>query len=387
MVYYSKLNTLIKVYEMLSNIDVKKINKNKIFRYINEKGVVSRPEISKKLGLSGPTVLQNVNELITDGFIIEAGEMESTGGRKAIALTANKDKFTSIGIDITKRHVGVVVTNLSGEILYHNRIFKIFNNKDEYYLDIAALIEKTKNDIVKRNNSKLVGVGISIPGIINEEKHEITQSDALGIYNTSYDKLSYAIHYESVFVNDANSACYAEIYKNTIDKRLVYISLSNTVGGAFYNEGKLYLGNDNHACEFGHSTLYPNGKKCYCGKNGCLDAYCSVVELTDSVGGTLEDFFCKLEEGNKICMERWDKYLNDLAVGINSLRMIFDCMVIVGGYVGSFIDKYLEDLRDRAKVLNTFENSAQYIKACTLKIEASAVGAAYLANEKFVQNI
>lgn len=372
---------------MLSNIDVKKINKNKIFRYINKKDFVSKPEISKKLGLSGPTVLQCVNELIADGFIIESGEMESTGGRKAIALTSNKDKFISIGVDITKRHVSVVVTNLSAEILYHSRIFKIFYDKDEYYFDIADLIEKTKHDFVKKNNAKLVGVGISIPGIINEEKRIITQSDALGIYNTSYEKLSSILPYESVFVNDANSACYAEIYNNIIDKRLVYISLSNTVGGAFYNEGKLYLGDNYHACEFGHYTLYPNGKKCYCGKSGCFDAYCSAVQLSDFVGGTLEDFFCKLEEGNKDCIKRWDQYLNDLAIAINNLRMIFDCIVIVGGYAGSFIDKYLDDLRDRAKALNTFEDDAQYIKSCTLKIEASAVGAAYLANEKFIQNI
>ena len=65
-----------------SNIEVKKINRNKIFRYVNKYGRVSKPDISAELGISMPTVLQNINELKEQGLVHEVGEFESTGEEK-----------------------------------------------------------------------------------------------------------------------------------------------------------------------------------------------------------------------------------------------------------------------------------------------------------------
>ena len=61
----------------------------------------------------------------------------------------------------------------------------------------------------------------------------------------------------------------------------VYLSLNNTLGGAFSINGKLVTGQNQKAGEFGHIILVPGGKKCYCGKAGCADAYCAASALTD----------------------------------------------------------------------------------------------------------
>jgi len=56
----------------LSNIDVKRMNRNKIFRYINSQDGVSKPDVAKALDISTPTVLQNVKELLNEGYLKES---------------------------------------------------------------------------------------------------------------------------------------------------------------------------------------------------------------------------------------------------------------------------------------------------------------------------
>ena len=68
-----------------TNMDVKKKNRNDVFRYICRNGMVSNPDISYALKISLPTATQITKELIERGLVEETGEMESTGGRRAKA--------------------------------------------------------------------------------------------------------------------------------------------------------------------------------------------------------------------------------------------------------------------------------------------------------------
>ena len=76
-------------------------SKAQIVRYIQENGNASKVEISKVLNLSMPTVLQNTKELLEQGIVEEAGEYESTGGRKAKSLVIHGDAAYALGLDIT----------------------------------------------------------------------------------------------------------------------------------------------------------------------------------------------------------------------------------------------------------------------------------------------
>ena len=73
----------------------------------------------------------------------------------------------------------------------------------------------------------------------------------------------------------------------------------------------------------------------------------------------------------------WDKYLDNLSLGIHNLRMLFDSDIILGGYVGAYIEKYMEDLCDRIDARNPFGDPArEYLVPCKYKVEAAAAGAA-----------
>ena len=63
-----------------TNMEVKKNNRNRVFRYICKQGTVSNPDISYNMKMSLPTVTQITKELIEKGVIEESGELHSTGG-------------------------------------------------------------------------------------------------------------------------------------------------------------------------------------------------------------------------------------------------------------------------------------------------------------------
>lgn len=380
-----------------SNIEVKKINRNQIFRYVNKYGRVSKPDITLALGISMPTVLQNINELIEQNLVREVGLFDSTGGRKAIAIAPIHESHYAIGIDITQNHIGLVLTDLSGEVLRHTRVYKPFMNDKSYYKELGTKALQFMED---GNISKdvFLGFGISVPGIVDPQSKKITFSHALGISNVTCDVFQQFIPYPCIFINDANASGIAEIYNAEKGYNAVYLSLSNSVGGAIIEERQsylnqntiydmLYLGDNWRSGEFGHVALIPGGKQCYCGKQGCFDSYCSAKNLSKYTNGKLEDFFMELEAGNEEFKTTWEEYINYLAIKVNSLRMTFDCRVIIGGYVGSFIEPYISDLREKAAMLNTFETDASYIQPCKYRIEASALGSALLYIEEFIRSI
>ncbi len=380
-----------------SNIEVKKVNRNRTFRFVNKFERVSKPEIASALGMSIPTVMQNVNELKEQGLVREVGEFKSTGGRKASAITSIKDRHYAIGFDVTKNHIGLVICDLSGDILFQKRFYRPYYNNQEYYNEVADLVLKFKKEHIS-SESTFLGFGISIPGIIDRKTEEIVYSHALGIQNIPCSVFTKYLSEPSFFINDANAAGFAEIYHNDMSINAVYLSLSDSVGGTIIQDrpmlltdnplsDKLYLGDNNRSSEFGHMALYPRGGNCYCGKKGCLDYYCSSKVLSGRAGNNLETFFVKLEEGDSNLRIVWEEYLDNLAFAINNIRMIFDCTVIIGGYVGSFIAPYMRQLRDKTSKLNTFEDDASYIVPCTYRVESSALGAALLKLEEFINSI
>ena len=111
--------------------------KSEIVQYLFEHKNTSKTEMTKALNISMPTVLQNTKELIEQGILIEVGEYESTGGRRAKTLALNGDAAYTVGLDITTDHINFVLLNLRGEILKHAGKEKSFTHSLEYYREVS----------------------------------------------------------------------------------------------------------------------------------------------------------------------------------------------------------------------------------------------------------
>ena len=370
--------------DKIQNTDKKRMNKVRVARFILRQGETTKQEIAGSLGISMPTVLQNVKELVDSKLVIETGEYQSTGGRKPKALAINGQLKYAVGLDITKNHISYVLIDLTGRIVKKERNRKNFENTLAYYEEMNDKMQEFI-DSCKVKQSKILGVGLSIPGIIDLEHKNLIDSHILQIHNLDLEIVSSFIPYETYFENDANSAAFAEISGET--KNVIFLSLSNTVGGSIYMNQEIYKGDNYKSAEFGHMIIETNGKECYCGKKGCIDAYCSAKVLSALTDDDLELFFAKLKEKDAVCTDAWDEYLEYLAITITNLRMAFDCDIILGGYVGAYLKPYAIELSDKMKKYNLFEKQTSYVQNCRYQLEASAVGAAMKFVDVFFEKI
>lgn len=342
--------------------------KKAITRLLALRGAASRVELAASTGYSMPTVIQKVKELTEQGILEEIGEQKSRGGRRAKVLSLSRDAACALGINITQNHVELVLTGLNGDILGKCRLRKTFLAAPEYFEALGNIIKEfveQRQDVLK----KIIGTGISIPGILNPEKKYIVVSHALLLRNFSLKPFADVVPTPVIFENDANSAANSELQFRS--SAAVYLSLNNTIGGAFSVDGRLYQGLNSKSSEFGHMILVPGGRKCYCGKRGCVDSYCAAAQLSQD---DLEGFFRKLEQGDTTAEEKWREYVKYLGIVISNLRSIYDCDIILGGYVGGYLKPYLPEIEAAVMENNIFDLDASFVRFGKYTWEASAYG-------------
>lgn len=370
----------------ITNMEVKKKNRNHIYRYICKCETISNPDISYALKLSLPTVTQNTKELLELGLIQETGEFKSTGGRRAKALSAVTDYRLAVGLDITQNHIGMLLANLKGEIIKYERTLYPYHSGREYFQGVSGKLEAFIEESGTGKES-ILGIGISFPGIVDLQKGEIANSHALGVTALPFADVSDCFAYPCYFLNDANAGAYAEGGHSEEKEPFFYLSLSNTVGGALYHDGHLMQGKGFRCGEVGHMTIVPDGLICYCKKAGCLDAYCSAKRLSDLTDKKLESFFAGLAQGNKELVNAWEEYKKYLSIAINNIHMVLDCDIVLGGYVGSCLEPYIEEIRKMVSERNTFSEDGSFVRVCNHKVGAAALGAALQVIELFIEQV
>ena len=91
--------------------------------------------------------------------------------------------------------------------------------------------------------------------------------------------------------NDANAAAVGEMTYGAARgmKNFIMITLGTGVGSGIVIDGKVVYGHDGFAGELGHTcAVRHNGRACNCGKNGCLEAYCSAIGVARTAREWLE---------------------------------------------------------------------------------------------------
>jgi len=85
--------------------------------------------------------------------------------------------------------------------------------------------------------------------------------------------------------NDANAAALGEMLFGAARKMkdFIVITLGTGLGSGIVANGELIYGADGFAGEIGHTTVDPNGRRCGCGKLGCLEAYVSATGICRTV--------------------------------------------------------------------------------------------------------
>lgn len=369
----------------LTQSDTKRYNRNRVFQFIYNQKTLSRQDIADGLNLSLPTVNQNIKELFDLGYIDYAGNFQSTGGRKPQAIMVPGDIKYAISINVRRKCILASLINVYGVMCCTREYDELFSTQADYRR-LLGTIANEMAEYAKCNKQDILGVGITIPGIIDKENAVIVSAPTLKIRNYPLASFTEFISYPCHVENDARSFAYAQMWKNKNYEKKIYLLVDKGVGGSMITGNEAAVSKENRTGEFGHMIIHPDGKQCDCGRQGCLEAYVSTAVLSDDMGIYISDFFNGLKNNigyNKIL----NQYLNDLALGINNIATIYDAPVVIGGEIVKYLEPYMEQLMGNIMQYDAGFVGSINVELSTCDKEESLIGAALVYIDKFIENV
>lgn len=370
-----------------STTQVRRQNRNRVYRQLTATWEpITKQDLATQLSMSLPTLTQNLNELAEMGLIDRSVTTSSTGGRRPRLIMPLPDARFAVGAEVTSRDLRLVAVNLRQKTMAYQKQDLSFSNTEAYGVHLAQLIE-TFLDENQLDREKLLGVGVTLPGIIGPDQSTIEYAPTIGVHTPVPCRFIRAIPYPTRLDNDANCGGFGEWWNRTDQQSMAYLSLSRGVGGALLIAGELYDGVSHRAAEFGHICLHPGGRLCECGRQGCLEAYCSSARLSDDLGISLETFFQRLEEGDLQCQAVWHDYLEDLATAVTTLHTVLDCPIMIGGSMSQFLPRFRTQLESRIRELDLLSNRTGFLTFCLGYSRSVCIGAATRFLYEFVSRL
>lgn len=356
----------------LSQEQIKEINRVNVINTIKKHKEITKHEVAHLLKLSIPTVTTNINTLIEEGFVEEAGVAESTGGRKPMILKFNANARYSFGVNISPDRVSVILMNLNSEIMNQSS----FMYRREYsFHEVLEMIEDEICNVLEKlriNKTLVIGVGLSLPGLVDEDQLLLQNAPNIGVRDFNFSDFQKRIGIKVYVENEANAAALAETLegKHKNMSNVVYISITEGVGAGIIIDHHIYKSTNKKAGEFGHMRISEENIKCNCGRTGCWELFASkralfkyYKEATGVRVSSLENIFIRgnLEEPKvKIAI---NKYLDHLFIGIENIILALNPeYVIIGGELG----KYKEEMQD-------FVNEKNKLKSAYMEYEGTRI--------------
>ncbi|NGP45120.1 ROK family transcriptional regulator [Bacillaceae bacterium SIJ1] len=361
---------------------IKTLNKRILVEKIIEHRSISRIELSRLTGLNRSTVSAQINDLMEDQLVLERPSEISSGGRKPILLQMNENAGYTIGIDIDFPYTRVQMTNLLGKPLKTDHIH---TKIEEYDLNIPKIISSIKATVseydLKYSPKGLIGIGIGIHGIVNNNHHVVFTPKLNWIDIDLKEKMKQHFNVPIFIDNNANLSVYAEQVYHCPTPDLFSITMSSGIGLGVLKGNQIDRGYQGFSGEIGHMIVEPKGLPCTCGNRGCWELYSSERALLNELvarGLDADNFeaidFADVLEKYPATIER---FLDYLAIGLNNIINIFNPQTIIINSEFLHRQKFLLDrLRGR---LHSKMNHYESIVTSILGKDAVSLGGAMLA--------
>lgn len=154
-------------------------------------------------------------------------------------------------------------------------------------------------------------------------------------------------------INDARAFALAEhrVGAGRGCQTMIGITIGTGIGGGIIVAGRLHLGIDGTAGEFGHQTILPDGPLCGCGMHGCVEAVTKAAALA-TLGGrpTARGVSDAAQAGDAKAVAALETVAGHLAIAIaNSIVLLSPDRIVIGGGVAQAGDLLLVPIRQAVR--------------------------------------
>ncbi len=263
---------------------IKTANRASVLYLLNGSKQLSRKDIAESLGLTPAAVSKICAELIAEGAINECGSLDCSAGagRKKIILSLNSKEIFVLAIGIDKKGFNAAVCTLDGEEKCGERFLFEKDASPEKCLCQAA---KKSLELLKASGilkEKVIGAGVGIVG--GADKGKGTTAGNYGVWRPGVAVRSILEKELSMPVAIENNVKAFALASLIFDRRhfadnILFVKWGPGVGSAIVIGGAVLGKTDSDSSEIGHYIAVPNGEKCRCKRNGCLETVISADAL------------------------------------------------------------------------------------------------------------
>ncbi len=262
-----------------------------------------------------------------------------------------------IGVDLGGTKIEVILFSPDRSELYRERIPTPSGNN---YSNIV----KAVHDQIRKTAAKIPGksdfsIGIGIPGAVDKETGLILNANTTCLIGKPFQSDLEALCKKTIAMeNDANCFTLTEALEGAgKGYGMVFgVILGTGCGGGVCINGKIWNGTNGIAGEWGHFSMDPGGRPCYCGNRGC-------VETKISGSGIEASFFERFgrhlgmkeiiegyRQNDEPCQKIFIQFLEDFGRALGGLISVLDPdVVVIGGGLSNIEEIYTKGVEQVQK--------------------------------------
>ncbi len=225
-----------------------------VLQTIKKHGPISRADIARELQCSKSTISSSIAALQELELVHDVGSGNPKTGRKSILLAFNPTAHYFVAVDLRWKKVNLAIVDMAGEI--HSDFSYQRTNTHP-----GVLTERVKDGIQALIDDsgvpfeKIEAIGIMVPGIVDTDQGIVRYSSTLGWENevNLVEPIQSRFDRPITIFNDANALALGEIWTGCAGRyeHLAFIYTEGGVGGACVYNGRIILGTNAAAGEFG----------------------------------------------------------------------------------------------------------------------------------------
>lgn len=310
---------------------LRQLSEREILTALQGHGPLSRADIMRCTGISGPTVTRTVSALLEAG-LLEEGDVQQQGlGRPGRVLRLATTAVSVLGAVVGAKHCELVSAGLDGQI--HSERLRTFATSTRYGDLVNAFVRHARG-LMAEHSAQVQGLGISMPGLLNRRERRTVFSPNL--HQTDGQRLGEDLRerlgVETAILQESHALCLAEMtYGAARDVTdFAMLDISEGMGLGVVHGGIILEGHSGLGGELGHVTVNIDGKLCGCGNRGCLETVATDTALASTISSrlgrkyTIEEIVSLLQHGEIECENDLAEVLEYLAVALAAVINLFN---------------------------------------------------------------
>lgn len=186
----------------------------------------------------------------------------------------------AIGIDIGGTNTVYGLVSREGKMIFSNGLKTTAYKEFDDFVEVLSQKVFTMMERVGLENVAGMGVGAPNGNYYTGEIVDAANLNWKGVLPLA-KLLNEKLGKKVIVTNDANAAAIGEMKYGTARglSDFIMVTLGTGVGSGFVANGQLIYGHDGFAGELGHVIAVREGRSCGCGRNGCMETYCSATGI------------------------------------------------------------------------------------------------------------